>query len=87
MDGPYTCEDCDKEFEHEDDGYMSEAGFECQDCHNERMDAEHADFIAYKNSTAGRIARNYPDLASNVKRQQDDPVGFYHDCKNPGAGT
>jgi hypothetical protein len=82
----FNCEDCDKGFDHEDEGYMSEAGFECHDCHDKRMDAEYADFIAWKAEPAQQIARNYPELAANVKRMEADPVGFYFACKNPGAG-
>lgn len=75
----YTCEDCDRTFEHEDEGRITEAGFECFECENKRWDEAYSAYLASKDA---QIRRNYPDLDRHVKMAEADPAGFYHACKN-----
>jgi hypothetical protein len=84
MDGyTFTCDDCGKDFAHEDDGYVSEAGFECCECYTARWVAERDAYLA---SSDYQIQRNYPDLDRNVAMSRADPVGFYLACKgDPGS--
>jgi hypothetical protein len=78
----YTCEDCDTDHPL-DHGYLSEAGFECDTCHDKRMDREAEEYRHWAaTSTEAIIRRNYPDLDRHAAMSKADPVGFYFACKN-----
>lgn len=71
----YTCDTCDTDHPRLE-GFMSEAGFECDACYDKRIDREFAEMRDYY-----AIYRNYPDLHHHVRMQESDPVGFYYACK------